>query len=273
MSKNRTIFYLSNRTAITAETLGLSLLAQFEDKTFIHLTLPFIDSEHKALKASETIKIAFETSDIRPIVISTIIDDNLTDIIKKSGALVLDTFALFLPAIENELNTQHRVGNYPESHRIKDEKTYDARIEAVDFSLLHDDGLRVKHYADAEVILLGVSRSGKTPTSLYMALQFGIKAANYPITEEEMEREELPDVLKKYKDKCFGLTTKAKRLHQIRHERMPNSQYASLDQCKYEIKAVEGMYEQHQIPFINTVSMSVEEIATKIVAKEGLHRL
>ncbi len=272
MKNNRKAFFLSNRTAITAETLGLSLLAQFDNQTFDQITIPFIESEKKAHKTATTIKAEFEKSGIRPIVISTIIESDLMNIIKTSGALVLDSFELFLPDLEKELSAQHHVG-VASSHRIKDEKIYDARIDAVDFSLLHDDGLRAKHYDNADVILLGVSRSGKTPTSLYMALQFGLKAANYPITEEEMDREELPKILHQHKSKCFGLTTEAMRLHHIRQERMPDSRYASLEQCKYEIKAVEAMFLQHGIPSINTVSMSVEEIATKIVAKEGLHRI
>jgi len=272
MNNNRKAYYLSNRTAITAETLGLSLLAQFEDQIAGQITIPFVDSEKKALKAAAQIKSEYEKTGIKPIVISTLIDTDLMTIIKTSGALVLDTFELFLPALEKEFSTQHNVGS-TSSHRIKDEKNYDARIEAVDFSLLHDDGLRAKHYSNADVILLGVSRSGKTPTSLYMALQFGLKAANYPITEEEMDSEQLPEILRQHKAKCFGLTTEAMRLHHIRQERMPDSRYASLEQCKYEIKAVEAMFLQHGIASINTVSMSVEEIATKIVAKEGLHRL
>ena len=272
MNNNRKAFFLSNRTAITAETLGLSLLAQFEDEFIEQMTIPFVDSEKKAHKAAILIKKEYEKTGIKPIVISTLIDTDLMNIIKTTGALVLDTFELFLPALEKELSAQHHVGSKP-SHRIRDEKIYDARIHAVDFSLLHDDGLRAKHYSDADVILLGVSRSGKTPTSLYMALQFGLKAANYPITEEEMDSERLPEILRQHKPKCFGLTTEAMRLHQIRQERMPDSRYASLEQCKYEIKAVEAMFLQHGIPSINTVSMSVEEIATKIVAKEGLQRL
>ncbi len=272
MNINRAVFFLSNRTAITAETLGLSLLAQFENQVFEQMTIPFIDSEKKAHKAAAQIKTQFDKTGLKPIVISTLIDTALMQIIKTSGALVLDSFELFLPDLEKELHAQHYVGAAP-SHRIKDEKVYDARIDAVDFSLLHDDGLRARHYNRADVILLGVSRSGKTPTSLYMALQFGLKAANYPITEEDMEREQLPEVLLPHKEKCFGLTTEAMRLHQIRQERMPDSRYASLEQCKYEIKAVEAMFIQHGIASINTVSMSVEEIATKIVAKEGLHRI
>jgi len=272
MNSHRKAFFLSNRTAITAETLGLSLLAQFEDEIIDQMTIPFIDNEKRAYKAATLIKNEYEKTGIRPIVISTLIDTGLMSIIKTSKALVLDTFELFLPDLEKELRAQHHVGTKP-SHRIRDEKLYDARIHAVDFSLLHDDGLRAKHYSDADVILLGVSRSGKTPTSLYMALQFGLKAANYPITEEEMDSERLPEILRLHKPKCFGLTTEAVRLHQIRQERMPDSRYASLKQCQYEIKAVEAMFLQHGISSINTVSMSVEEIATKIVAKEGLHRI
>ncbi len=272
MAKNKRAFFLSNRTGITAEALGQSLLAQFEEQEIHQETIPFIDNEEKANRAAQIIKTAFDESGLKPIVISTIIDTDIMDILKTSGALVLDSFELFLPAIEKDLCAHHHDGAMT-SHRIKDEKIYDARIDAIDFSLLHDDGLRAKHYSKADVILLGVSRSGKTPTSLYMALQFGLKAANYPITEEEMEREQLPSILREHKKKCFGLTTEAVRLHQIRQERMPDSRYSSIEQCKYEIKAVEGMFLQHQIPSINTVSMSIEEIATKIVAQEKLHRI
>ncbi|MBL7004529.1 MAG: kinase/pyrophosphorylase, partial [Gammaproteobacteria bacterium] len=223
-------------------------------------------------KALDRIQEVFLKTGLKPVVISTLIDSDVIEVIKKSDALVLDAFEMFLPALEKEFSIQHSLEHIP-SHRIKNEKVYDARIEAVDFSLLHDDGLRAKHYNTTDVILIGVSRSGKTPTSLYMALQFGLKAANYPITEEDMDSEKLPDILRDFKGKCFGLTTKPVRLHKIRQERLPDSRYASLDQCKFEIEAVEAMFLQHQIPFINTASMSVEEIATKIVAKGGLHRL
>lgn len=269
---NRVAYFISNRTAITAETLGHSLLAQFENQSFDKITIPFVDSVEKAERVTQQITDSYLKTGVKPIVISTLIDLEIISIVNKAKALVLDSFELFLPALEKELSTHHQ---FPQqvSHRIRDEKSYDARISAVDFSLLHDDGLRAKHYEDTDVILIGVSRSGKTPTSLYMALQFGLKAANYPITEEDMEQSHLPKSLIPHLSKCFGLTTEVTRLHHIRQERLPNSRYASLDQCKFEIKAVEAMFDHHKIPFINTSSMSVEEIATKIVAKEGLHRV
>ena len=149
---------------------------------------------------------------------------------------------------------------------------YMERIEAVNFALENDDGARTTHYAQADLILVGVSRCGKTPTCLYMALQYGIRAANYPLTEEDMERLQLPASLKTYKDKLFGLTIDAERLAAIRHERRPNSRYASFAQCEFELREVESLFRRENISFINTTHFSVEEISAKILVEKGVER-
>ena len=268
----RHVYFLSNRTAITAETLGHSLLAQFPDTTFSSVTIPFVDSETKALNIVQRIKTSYERSKVKPIVISTMADEKISEVINQSDALIVDPFASFLPDLEKTLH-EHSIHESGQSHRISNQGLYESRIEAIDFSMLHDDGMTTKLYSQADIIVIGVSRSGKTPTCLYLALQFGLKAANYPITEEDMDSEELPETIKKYKNKLFGLTTNTKRLAHIREERRANSRYASIDQCRFEIKAAEQMFEQFKVPFINTATMSIEEIATKVVEASGLHRV
>jgi len=268
----RHVYFLSNRTAITAETLGHSLLAQFPDTAFSSVTIPFVDSEAKALNIVERIKISYQRSQLKPIVISTMADEKISKIIQQSDALIVDPFESFLPDLEEILHA-HSIHESGQSHRISNQSLYESRIEAIDFSMLHDDGMTTKLYSQADIIVIGVSRSGKTPTCLYLALQFGLKAANYPITEEDMDSEGLPETIKQYKQKLFGLTTNPKRLAHIREERRANSRYSSIDQCRYEIKAAEQMFEQFRVPFINTATMSIEEIATKVVEVAGLHRV
>ncbi|MCP4075574.1 MAG: kinase/pyrophosphorylase [Gammaproteobacteria bacterium] len=268
----RHVYFLSNRTAITAETLGHSLLAQFPDTIFSSVTIPFVDSEKKALNIVQRIKTSYERSKLKPIVISTMADEKISLIINQSDALIVDPFESFLPDLEQTLHA-HSIHESGQSHRISNQGLYESRIEAIDFSMLHDDGMTTKLYSQADIIVIGVSRSGKTPTCLYLALQFGLKAANYPITEEDMDSEELPETIRKHSKKLFGLTTNPKRLAHIREERRANSRYASIDQCRFEVKAAEQMFDQFKVPFINTATMSIEEIATKVVQASGLHRV
>ena len=271
-TRPRKVYFLSNRTAITAETLGYSLLAQFPGIDFSSETIPFVDNEAKAQRIVECINRESSDEDARPIVISTMADEKIAKIIAESKALILDPFDRFLPELESTLHA-HSIHESGKSHRISNESLYESRIEAIDFSLSHDDGMTTKAYDQADIIVIGVSRSGKTPTCLYLALQYGLKAANYPITEEDMESEELPESIRAHKNKLFGLTTSPKRLAHIREERRPNSRYASMDQCKFEVRTVEQMFETYRIPYILTTTMSIEEIATQIVAIAGLHRI
>ena len=267
----RQVYFLSNGTAITAETLGLSLLAQFPNHQFDTRTIPFVDSFEKAHAVAEEIDQLYNESGQLPIVICTMADPELIHIINQSKALVLDTFGDFLPRLEKVLAAQHHQPG--QSHRIVNPSLYDSRIDAIDFSMMHDDGGKTKNYNEADIILIGVSRSGKTPSCLYLALQFGLKAANYPITEEDMEMEDLPAPIKPYKDRLYGLTTDLNRLVNIRQTRRPNSRYSSMDQCRYELRAVEDMYQRHNIHYINTSAMSVEEISARIIKDTGLHRM
>ncbi len=267
----RTAFFISDGTGITAETLGQSLLAQFDNIDFRRLTRPYIDTVEKAHAMVQQINEVAETEQIRPIVFDTIVNTEIRDILSTANAFKVDIFSSFLSPLEEELNdrSSYSVGK---SHSITHSANYIERIEAVHFALENDDGGRTRHYDSADIILVGVSRCGKTPTCLYMAMQYGIRAANYPLTEEDMESLQLPSSLKQHKEKLFGLTIDADRLAAIRNERKPNSRYASYAQCEFEVREVEGLFKRDNINFINTTHFSVEEISAKILVEKGIER-
>lgn len=267
----RTAFFISDGTGITSEALGHSLLAQFDNIAFEQVTLPYIDNREKAINVVERINKAAESDGARPLIFDTVVNTEIREIISQSNAFKIDVFASFLEPLESELKvaSSYSVGK---SHGIVERNRYKARIDSVNFAIDNDDGGRTRQYNDADIILVGVSRCGKTPTCLYMAMQFGIKAANYPLTEEDLEFNQLPDSLAPFKDKLYGLTIDPFQLAAIRHERRPNSPYASLDQCDFEVRTVEKLFRKLNLPSINTTNFSIEEISTRIMAEAGLVR-
>ncbi len=267
----RTAFFISDSTGITAETLGRSLLAQFDDIEFVKTILPYIDGREKALEAVERINAAARADGAPPIIFDTIVDREVRDIIATSQGFLLDVFSTFLAPLEQALGTRSNftVGRGPVSTM---DSGYKNRINAVHFALDNDDGARVGRYSDAELILVGVSRSGKTPTCLYLAMQMGIYAANYPLTEDDLDQRELPRPLREHRAKLYGLTIDPERLSAIRNERRANSRYASISQCEDEVRMAEGLFRKFGIPFISTTHISIEEIATKILVDMGLHQ-
>lgn len=267
--KRRTIIFLSDRTGITAEALGLSLISQFEGIPFTQITLPFVDSIEKATAATNRIYQAFLADGEKPIIFATLVNPQIRAILEQSSAYYIDFFKTFIPGLEKELKTSSS-NVMGRSHGMT--QTYNLRIEAVNFALNYDDGAKGSGYSSADVILIGVSRSGKTPTCLYLAMQYGIRAANYPITEEDLDSFSLPKTLQEHHTKLFGLTIDPKRLQAIRSSRKPNSRYATVEQCQQEVKAVEKLFAQEQIPYLNSTDMSIEELATKLMAMVGLER-
>lgn len=267
----RYVFMISDGTGITAENLGNSLISQFESIEFEKYTIPYIDTIEKAHTAVERINHCFEETGIKPLLFMTLINTDIAKTIKQSNATAFDLFNTFIEPLEKELSAKssYTVGR---THGVANNSSYTHRIEAVDYALAHDDGIKIRGYDKADIILIGVSRCGKTPSCLYMALHFGVLAANYPFTEDDLLLFRLPDVLKPYKNKLFGLTIDPERLQHIRNERRPNSKYSSLEQCRLEVMEVEAMYQREQIPWINSTKFSIEEIATKILATAGIRR-
>ena len=270
MGQKRTAFFISDRTGITAEMLGHSLLTQFDGVSFTEVTLPFVDSPEKAAEAVGQINRAAARDAQRPLVFSTLVDSALSAVVQQANALYLDCFQVFIAPMEAELGvpSSHTVGR---SHAVHNNEYYD-RIEAVNFALAYDDGQATKELHKADVILLGVSRSGKTPTCLYMALQYGIRAANYPLIPEDFAAMRLPDAVQKCQGKLFGLTIRPERLQRIRDERRPGSKYATLENCEYEVRAAETLMRQEKIPVLDTTTRSIEELATVILHQANLHR-
>ena len=267
----RTVFFISDQTGVTAETLGHSLLTQFAGLEFRNVTVPFVDNEARAEELARKIDAAAERDQCRPLVFSSLVHVHLREIIRRSQGLYLDIFDAFVHTLEGELETtaSREAGR---AHGVSNTETYMKRIEATNFALANDDGGMTRDYEQADVILVGVSRSGKTPTCLYLALQYGIYAANFPLTDDEFESGTLPDKLMSYRRKLFGLTINPAELCQIREERRPNSRYASPQQVGYEVRQAEAMYKRHGLPFVNTTHSSIEEIASHILHDMGLAR-
>jgi [pyruvate, water dikinase]-phosphate phosphotransferase / [pyruvate, water dikinase] kinase len=271
MPNRRSVYFVSDRTGITAEALGNSLLTQFDTFEFKKTTIPFIDSMEAADRAVAQINATAANDTHRPIVISSIVDETISARIRECNARVLDFFQVFISPLEQEFGVKsaHAAGR---SHGLRNSQEYFSRIEAINFTLAHDDGQSTKELSRAQVILVGVSRCGKTPTSLYLGLQCGIRCANFPLTPDDFERGTLPQSILPYRDKLFGLTIAADRLAAIRNERRPNSQYSQLAQCRDEVQAAERLMEESNIPMLNTSTRSIEELATTILMQRGLDR-
>jgi [pyruvate, water dikinase]-phosphate phosphotransferase / [pyruvate, water dikinase] kinase len=267
----RTVFFISDGTGITAETVGHSLLSQFEGISYQQERVPFVDTPEKAAECRRRIDLAGERDGVRPVVVSTLVDPVVARPIRDANALHLDFIVTFIAPLEAELGikSSRAIGR---GHSRATSQDYAARIDAINFTLAHDDGISNTDLDKADVILVGVSRCGKTPTSLYLALQFGIKAANYPLIPEDFERNRLPEGLSKHRSKLFGLTISPDRLTQIRQERRPDSKYASIDNCRWEIDQAEKLMRREGIRWLSTTTKSIEEIAATLMQTIRLDR-
>ena len=262
-TETRIVFIVSDGTGITAENFSQSILAQFE-ASFKHIRVPFVDSVDKAHDAVSSINQSHQQYGVQPIVFTTLVNPELNAIVTKANGLILDMFQTFVAPLETALGMKstHAMNRL---HHNADTEAYKNRIEAINYSLAHDDGQSNQNLAEADVILVGISRVGKTPTSLYLAMQYGLKAANYPLIPEDFERGQLPKDLVPYRQKIFGLMIDAERLSEIRNERRPGSNYAKLDNCRYEINEATAMMKKQSIPWVLTTSKSIEEIATTVL--------
>ena len=271
MPQRRTVFYVSDGTGITAQMLGHSLLTQFEGVEFRQVTLPFVDSAQQAEECRARIEAESRDGNGMPIVFSTLVDGQLRAVVRGCNAHFVDFFETFIDPLEAALGmpSTHTIGR---SHSAMDKPGYTHRMDAINFAMAHDDGASDRELEQADVILVGVSRSGKTPTSLYLALQFGLKAANYPLIPEDFERRQLPPVLAARKAHLFGLSIAPERLSEIRRERRPGSRYAELDNCRYEVEQAEQLMRREGIRWINSTAKSIEELATTILRELRIER-
>ena len=267
----RTVFIISDGTGITAETFSHSVLSQFESVTFKQVRVPFVDSIEKADAVVQRINRCSADQGVPPIVFTTLVDSEVLARVQLATALFLDMFGAFVEPLEHylDMKSSHSIGK---SHKAVSSTHYRNRIEAINFSLAHDDGQFITGLAQADVILVGVSRCGKTPTSLYLAMQYGVKAANFPLIPEDFERGGLPSTVIPFRSKLFGLTIQPERLSEIRHERRPDSKYSSLEQCRYEVGEAERLMRRDSIPMLSTTTKSIEEISTTVLQEVGLDK-
>ncbi|MCY4468782.1 MAG: kinase/pyrophosphorylase [Thiotrichales bacterium] len=267
----RQVFFVSDSTGITVETLGNALLSQFDHLEFATTTIPFVTDAAQADEVVARIDAAGSGKRDRPLVFSTLADSGLREIVSRSNARVLDIFQAFIGGLEQELHvgSSHAPGRF---HAVTDKASYQDRIGAVEFALNHDDGAGTRSYGEADIILIGVSRSGKTPTCVYLAMQFGIRTANYPLTDEVLSRTVLPSQLLDHRIRLFGLTINPDRLQRIRSERRPGTAYASPSRCRSEVREAEALFDRHRIPCLDTSAASIEEIASRVLLRTGLRR-
>ncbi|CFW13837.1 Putative phosphotransferase ydiA [Bordetella pertussis] len=268
----RAVYIVSDSTGITAETFSHSVLSQFDEVNFKPVRLPFIDTLDKAREVVARINRNALEAGVPPIVFSTLVNPEILALVRQSNGVFLDLFGTFVSHIEQALGlkSSHSIGR---SHMAANSEKYRNRIDAINFSLAHDDGQFVNQLDQADVILLGVSRCGKTPTSLYLAMQYAVKAANFPLTPDDFERGALPKTIAPYRGKLFGLSIQPERLAEGRNERRPNSHYARLEQCRYEVAEAERMMRREGISWLSTTTKSIEEIATTVLQEVGLERV
>jgi regulator of PEP synthase PpsR (kinase-PPPase family) len=265
----RRVFFVSDRTGITVQALGQSLLTQFPDTQFSMRTLPFVKNQVAARNAADIIRAAREEDGVAPLVFSTLTDPATQYIIADSNEHVFDLFGTFIEPLEDALGQEssHTAGRM---HGMADVTAYERRLTALNFTLSHDDGLSLRDLSESDVVLVGVSRCGKTPTCLYLAMQYSLKASNYPLTEDDFERSRLPPALENCRDKIYGLTIQPEQLSRIRHERRPHGAYSTLAQCRREVSLAETMFRNEKIAFLDTTTVSIEEIAATVVRDRGL---
>jgi len=260
----RTVYFVSESTGITAETVGHSLLSQFDTLDFEQVYMPYINTELRAHALTERMQEAADRDGIRPICFATMLDPEIAEILRAGNCFYIELFECFVDPLAKELGVpaSRRSGR---SHAITKPSSYTRRIEAINFAMSNDDGMRPDNFHRADVVLTGVSRSGKTPTCLYLAMHYGLKAANYPVTDEDFDRGDVPQLVWDCRHKLFALTIDPARLQLIREERRRGSDYSSLARCRNEVRLAGQIFKRLAIPVLNTTSQSIEEISTLIL--------
>ena len=270
-SQRRDVFYVSDGTAITCETLGHVVLGQFavqpNEKTF-----PFVESDEKLSELLKQIQRSYQLHGVKPLVFFSMVIPEMRTRLLQAPAHFYDVLESIVQRVSLDIEMEPAPKLQRSRSVGKDSDTYFDRIAAIEYTLAHDDGVSLKDLDRADIILLGVSRSGKTPTSLYMAMQFGLRVVNYPFIAEDMHAMRLLPEFEFHRHKLFGLTINAERLTEIRENRLAGSEYASNRQCLQELATVEALFRREAIPYINTSSLSVEEISTRILERTGLKR-
>ncbi len=265
------VYFLSDSTGISAETMGNAVLIQFPGCRFDRQHFPFITTVKRAREVVAELD-EIMAQGITPLVFSTTVVDDIRAELHRTTAPIIDFFEMHMAPVEKILG-QQAAHVAAKLHGLGDQQRYNARMAAIEYAIEHDDGQSLRALDRADIILLAPSRCGKTPTTMYLALQHGITVANYPLVDEDLESTDLPRPVRDLRPRCFGLLTTPGRLSEVRQERRPNSRYASLEQCSYELRRAEALYRTHRIPYLNSSTKSVEEMATEILQSlKRVHR-
>ncbi|WP_028582415.1 pyruvate, water dikinase regulatory protein [Desulfogranum japonicum] len=261
----KNVYYISGSTAILAEDMGRALLAQFSGFRFKEEKIPFI---HTVAEAEEALnRILDQCKEEKPLLFCTIMDQHTRDVFNHPDVLFFDIFLETLEKVETSLGVcALREPGYSR-HFTMSKMT--KRVDAIHYSLEHDDGTKPKDYDIADLILVGVSRTGKTPVSIYLATHMELKAANFPLTADHLGKHELPKEIVKNKSRAIGLTASPRYLHEIREKRYHGSTYASLDTCTRELQQARQLYRRYDLKTLNVEGRSIEELAVQAVQLVG----
>ena len=257
------VFFLSDSTGISAETMGNALLIQFPEMHFERRLIPFIVTAAEARRVVAVLDAAAD-GPVTPIAFTTAATDEIRHILHTTRCPMIDFFELHMSRVEEVFGVTAK-RHVAKLHGVGDIQRYNSRMAAIEYSIEHDDGQSIRALDRADVVLVAPSRCGKTPTTMYLALQHGLFVANYPLVEEDLDAAELPRPVRALRERCIGILADAKRLSEVRQARRPNSRYASIEQCRYELRQAEAMYHTNRIPVINSTTRSVEEMSTLII--------
>lgn len=264
--KIQNVFLVSDSTGITIDSLGQSLFTQFPEIQFEKNVFPFVSNQNEAMRVISHIHKESSSQKAPPLVFTSLANEQLKNLFLSNGIAIIDIFSTFIPTMEAQLeaHASHAIG---ETHGVSNTNHYIKRIDALNFTLSHDDGMKINDMESADIILTGVSRSGKTPTCLYLAMHYNLKAANYPLVDNDFDSTSLPQPIAEYKSRVFGLTISPQQLCKIREERRPSSKYSSYEQCEFETKKAEAIFKNSNLPYLDTTSTSIEEITTTIIQR------
>ncbi|VAW33202.1 Phosphoenolpyruvate synthase regulatory protein [hydrothermal vent metagenome] len=268
MWKSKDIYYISDSTGILAINLGQALICQFPEVNFHEEKFPFINT--RAAARSTLNYILKQSGGRQPLIFSTLVDPKIRKIFDHPQVELFDICGGFLNRLEDCLETKAMM--MPGFARQVDNVSMARRAEAINYCLSHDDGTKLDEYDEAEVILLGVSRAGKTPVSVYLSTQMGLKSANYPLTSSDLDSYSLPDAIRRNRKQAVGLTTSPELLQSMRQKRYPDSKYASRAVCRQELQQAQQIFMKYNLPTINTADKSIEELAAQISQEIGLYR-
>ncbi len=264
MSNTYQIYLISDSTGETLDRIFIAIKAQFKNINYKIHTYSFTRTENQILKI-----LSDSEKSTNSIILYSIVDNNLAKYLAKTSSEkkipcfgVLGDLILSFSKLLNQKASHQPSGQY-----ALNEEYYD-RIAAIQFTMNHDDGNLIKEINKSDIILLGVSRTSKTPTAIYLANK-GFKTSNIPLVNEKS----IPETLKENpKIACVvGLNTEPERLVDLRKNRMStikeneNKSYTDIDKIKKEVNEAKKTFKKYKWPTIDVTRKSVEETAASII--------